>query len=138
MAGKGLRIDFSGHNELLKNMENLSEEVRNRAKKEAIMAAAEVVKEEASRRAPVDTRKLKDSIIIQTVEDNELVTEAKVGPNKKAFYGMFVEYGTRRVKAQPFLRPAFDENQDKIHEVITEKLGQAIAKAVKDVDTRED
>jgi HK97 gp10 family phage protein len=126
MAGKGLRIDFSGHNELLKNMENLSEEVRNRAK------------EEASRRAPVDTRKLKDSIIIQTVEDNELVTEAKVGPNKKAFYGMFVEYGTRRVKAQPFLRPAFDENQDKIHEVITEKLGQAIAKAVKDVDTRED
>ena len=27
---------------------------------------------------------------------------------KKAFYGRFVEFGTKRMPAQPFLRPSFD------------------------------
>lgn len=137
MASKGLRIDFAGQKELLENMENLSEEIRNSAKTEAIMAAAEIVKEDASRRAPVDTGDLKDSIIVEIVKNNELVTEAKVGPNRKAFYSMFVEYGTRNIQAKPYLRPAFDENEDKINEAITQKLQEAIKKAVKDVDTGE-
>lgn len=32
-----------------------------------------------------------------------------VGPAKGFFYGFFLEYGTEKMTAQPFMRPAFDE-----------------------------
>lgn len=52
-----------------------------------------------------------------------------VGMNRKGFYGMFQEFGTSNHAAQPFLRPAFDANKDRVVEVVKSDLGAEIKKA---------
>lgn len=50
--------------------------------------------------APVDTGRLRDSIRYE-VED----TTARCGPGREVEYAMFVEFGTSKMAAQPFVRP---------------------------------
>lgn len=63
------------------------------------------VTNKAKRLCPVDTGNLRSSI------NNELRSEnghlvVRVGTN--VAYAPYVEFGTRRMRAQPFLRPALD------------------------------
>lgn len=66
-----------------------------------IAKAANDVQAEAQRNAPVDTGFLRGSI---SVVNNGL--EFEVGPT--AHYGLYVEMGTSRMAAQPYLYPALD------------------------------
>ena len=62
----------------------------------------------AQRNAPVDTGNLKRSIRLQ-IRDNGLTAEAEA----TADYAPYVEWGTRFMKAQPFMRPAFNSQKEK-------------------------
>ena len=64
-----------------------------------------------------------------------LLLRLKLSPNRSAFYGAIVEYGSKKMKKKPYLRPAYDENLDKINEIISRRIQEGIDKAVKDVDT---
>ncbi len=57
----------------------------------------------AKRRAPVDTGALRSSI--QSRFPTKLTGEVTVGVN----YAIYVEYGTYKMRAQPFLAPALRE-----------------------------
>lgn len=50
----------------------------------------------------------------------------KVTSNEDAFYWTFVEFGTSKMSARPFLRPAFVEQQQAAVDRITEKLAERI------------
>jgi HK97 gp10 family phage protein len=132
---KGLKAGFEGQKELMENMKSLSEEMQVVVKREAIEEAANFLKEEITKRVPVRTGKLKENIITQTVEDNETATEVKLGPSRDGFYGPMVEYGTKKMQAQPFMRPAFDENEERVDEIIAQNIQEGIDKAVKSVDS---
>jgi HK97 gp10 family phage protein len=54
------------------------------------------------------TGKTKDSIKIE-LKDSGLTAE--VGP--ETHYSPYVEYGTRKMEAQPFIHPAFEEEAPK-------------------------
>lgn len=60
--------------------------------------AAAVCDAEAKRVCPVDTGNLRSSIHTETGD-----CEATVGTNVE--YGVYVEYGTSKMKAQPFMQP---------------------------------
>lgn len=60
----------------------------------------------AKARAPVDTGYLRSSIST-AMQGNAHMARGEVGPT--ANYGGHVELGTRRQRAQPYLRPATDE-----------------------------
>jgi HK97 gp10 family phage protein len=62
----------------------------------------------AKKRAPVDTARLRNSIAT-AYENNGL--RGIVGTNVD--YAPFVEWGTRRTRAQPFMHPAFEEEWPK-------------------------
>lgn len=64
------------------------------------------LQERAERRAPVDTGTLKRSIDLE-ITDSGLT--AVVEPT--AEYAPYVEYGTRFMNAQPYLKPAFNEQK---------------------------
>lgn len=55
----------------------------------------------------------------------------KAGSDKDAFYGRFVEFGTSKMPAQPFLRPAFEETKTKAVEMFKTELAKKIDSAVK-------
>lgn len=60
------------------------------------------LRNEAVRRCPVDTGRLRQSIGLQKIGDGHY----RVGTNVS--YAPYVEFGTRRARAQPFLRPALE------------------------------
>lgn len=66
-----------------------------------VAKAAEDVKQEARRRAPVRSGKMRDSI---SVSISGLTAE--IGPT--VYWAPFIEYGTVRQRPQPFMWPAAD------------------------------
>lgn len=83
-----------------------------------IAASAFRVQEGARRRCPVRTGALWRSITVDLWEDS-----AQVGPHMP--YDAYVEFGTRRMEARPYLFPAAEEE--------AKRFPQALAEAVRRV-----
>lgn len=87
----------------------------------AIAAALEevglVAEGYAKRLCPVDTGRLRNSITHVTRPDDNAVY---IGTNVE--YGQYVEYGTLRQKAQPFLRPAATGHGDTYRAIVEDRL----------------
>ena len=66
------------------------------------------MQEKAQRNAPVDTGTLKRSIGLEITDSG---MAAEVEPT--ADYAPYVELGTRFMEAQPYLKPAFDDQKEK-------------------------
>lgn len=66
------------------------------------------MQEKAQRNAPVDTGTLKRSIGLEITDSG---MAAEVEPT--AEYAPYVELGTRFMEAQPYLKPAFEEQKEK-------------------------
>lgn len=78
------------------------------------------IERDAKKGAPVDTGNLRASIESEVhLEDADTVA-GFVGTNVE--YAPFVELGTSRMGAQPFLRPAVEENRD----LIEDELGATV------------
>lgn len=73
------------------------------------------VDKEAKKNCPVDTGNLRGSI---TVDINGV--EAEVGTNVE--YAPFVEYGTSRSKAQPFMTPAKQTVEGQLNKIIAKEV----------------
>jgi HK97 gp10 family phage protein len=112
----------------------------------AIRKAAEIVQDAAIPLTPWDSGALAASITIESIDDHSL----KVGPS--IFYDIYVEYGTgeyaengkgritpwtykhpkygwvttRGMVAQPYLRPAADNNREKVAAELGVIIGHAV------------
>jgi HK97 gp10 family phage protein len=80
-----------------------------RARKRALLAGGNVIRNKARSLVRVRTGKLKRGIIVKINKDG---TEAKIGPSKRVFYGSFVELGTKIMPAFPYLEPAYRDTKD--------------------------
>ena len=76
----------------------------------AIKNSVEKVKFKAEAKAislvPVDTGRLKGSITVKDLGPYNF--ELRAGYTNDVDYAQYVEYGTSKMKAQPFLRPAIE------------------------------
>ncbi|MBW7649789.1 HK97-gp10 family putative phage morphogenesis protein [Anoxybacillus sp. ST4] len=92
------------------------QKMRERREK-TIKEIAIFVEAEAKLRAPVKTGHLRRSISHET-ENSETQSKAYIGTNVE--YAPYVEFGvaSKNIKPQPYLRPAIEENKDKIKEII--------------------
>jgi HK97 gp10 family phage protein len=118
-----MSLQLHGMEQLLRQLEQVGSEAE-RVKKDALLAGAEVVQQAASERAPRDTGKLAENIVISDIKEDGTVD---IGPDRDRFYGLFVELGTTKMSAKPFLGPAFEENKDQVQQkmadVIRRELG---------------
>jgi HK97 gp10 family phage protein len=69
---------------------------------EDLLKGAEIIYERAIDNCPVDTGYLRSTAFIQETGD-----DVQIG--FEAPYASYVEFGTYKMAAQPYLRPAFDE-----------------------------
>ena len=88
----------------------------NLAKRQTTEAIGLYVESEAKLRCPVDTDNLRGSISHDSDEE-----KAVIGTNVE--YGIFVEKGTSRQRAQPYLTPAVENNISTIKEIVKRGLG---------------
>ena len=80
-----------------------------------------IVDADAKLLTPVDTGLLR-SDNVKSVDDAKLI--AREINNTE--YAPFVEFGTSRQRAQPFLRPALIKNSQKIINIAKEETGRAV------------
>lgn len=86
--------------------------------KQGMTKACLLVERDAKINAPVDTGRLRSSITNRLeVEENQLV--GIVGTVVE--YASFIEHGTVKMNAKPFLFPALEANKNKITELLKDK-----------------
>jgi HK97 gp10 family phage protein len=118
-------IDFrkiDGLQKALKKMPHLITEELGKAVLELVLLVEEVAK----RHCPVDTGNLRSSITPVI----ESWAAGYVGTNVE--YAPYVEYGTRRTPAQPFLEPAFLEGKKQAKRIFEDALKRAVARFEKE------
>lgn len=93
-----------------------------------IKETATEIQIEAQKRVPVDTGDLRQSIRVQgPINGDPLAYEVVAGKTRTVVYAGFIEFGTRYMRAQPFLLPAFDKI-DKLENIINQ-LNELIRKS---------
>lgn len=92
---------------------------------QAIRRTALAIEADAKALAPVDTGNLRNSISSEVTGDGRFgAITAEIGPT--AEYGIYQEFGTSRMAAQPFLGPAFDRQAPAYAAALSEIAGKAI------------
>lgn len=90
-----------------------------KSKKDICNTIGNFVTAEAQTRATVDTGNMRRSISYNVHDDNNGVD---IGVTPEASYAVYVEKGTSKMKAQPFLEPAAMDNISKLEEIAGEKI----------------
>lgn len=142
MGSVTLKID--GLSDLGKRLQTLSADMQGKVARAATAAGAVVIKNSAIQKAPEDTGNLKKNIIakrlpksetsltsehIVTVRKGKKTAKQKAAGIRDAYYASFVEFGTAKMAAQPFLRPAFDQNKERAVDAMKNRLEARIKKA---------
>ena len=143
-------VSFRGGPEFLRNLKALPPAVQGQKLLEILLPAAEPMRVrmgELAPRGPDRTRPdqpkghIADSMTInQTGWTGQtgggrgrraLPTEmvVAVGPEHAHYYGLFWEYGTVKLSAKPFMRPAFDTTAPQSLGIILDGIWAAIAAA---------
>lgn len=90
----------------------------------AVMAGAFVLESAAKIKTPIDTGNLVNSINTELVSSDETSAFAEVGTGVE--YAEHVEFGTSKMAAQPYMRPAYDETESTIQATIQRFVKQNI------------
>lgn len=100
----------------------------------AVTAAAHELAAKIEARAPVDTGAMRSRVYVsqKPVEGSGVLdVSAPVGEIVvDVFYAKFIEYGTSRMAAQPFVRPVIDENREQFKKDVGASCFQSIVSIV--------
>ncbi|AKA72342.1 HK97-gp10 family putative phage morphogenesis protein [Clostridium scatologenes] len=122
-------IELTGVDEILNKLQEIGANV-GRLENKALKNAAEPVLEDSKANVPVRTGKLKKGLKITNVKKKEEIKYILVGvdkgDNSEIFYGKFIEFGTSKRSAHPFLQPAYEKNKNTIKEIIAETLKEGL------------
>ena len=124
-----LNTSIEGADEVIKMLKELGEAASGILER-AAEAGGRVALDAAKAKCPVDTGALKRSLHIEKSKTKkpEIKQEVKISPGKNQYYGTFVELGTKRQAAKPYLRPAIDENQEQISKAVNQEVLRAIGR----------
>lgn len=134
-----MRIE--GAKELDLKLSSLPLKVSKKIAMTALRSGGKIIMERAKMLCPVVTGFLQKSIKIRVPrrkKRNEAVILVGVGgegfggrAGGKAFYGAFVEFGTSKMGANAFMRPAFDGTKAEVINAISNDLSVGIGLATK-------
>lgn len=125
-----MRLRVEGADQVIRALRN-ADEATQRALRDAISEAAEIVFREADARTPIGpTGRTRDSLRIETGTNRNGVFYANIvvgtGAGYDAFYVTFYELGTSRQPPRPFLRPSLDKSRARIRKHLIGALQRAI------------
>lgn len=138
-----LKAEFEGGRQMAQTLKTLESSLSRKIQVDALSIAAEPIRDRAAALAPrsrQDKDHLADNIVIGAVgrasldkRGRESETVVEVGPELRPndfFYGFFQEYGTAFSGAQPFMRPAFDEEWRRSLMILSDELWYALKRKI--------
>ena len=126
-------VNITGMDEILKKLKKLPEKIQKRVLTGAVRAGAKPMIKEAKRLAPVKTGTLKKSIgVVKRRSKDKNIIKFSIAPrNKKGgWYGFFVEFGTTKMHAHPFMRPAYEKEGENTIDTVREYMAKRVPKEI--------
>lgn len=154
-------MQLTGFKELAAALRELPERLARNGLRAAVNAGSSVVKNAAIAKAPVDTGALKANFYQKQIREQSgpmrqifyvgvrkgVAKYANNKANKRSgkagtaykndgttFYWKYLEFGTSKMTARPFLRPAFEQEKEAAVTAIGAKLDSVIQKHAKDLN----
>lgn len=142
------QVKITGLEDALEQLRTLPQNLAKRGLKKALLAGAEPVRTSMAAKARKGWHIFQNGngegkgrsreygfvsthIGVQTkISADQMKGTARIGPVKKGFWALFLEFGTRNMKAYPFVRPSFDENKEKMVERFVESLRQTLQEVI--------
>ncbi|EPY2286639.1 HK97-gp10 family putative phage morphogenesis protein [Clostridium sporogenes] len=122
-------MELDGMDNLIRKIEDMGK-AGVRVENAALKKAGQIIVDEAKNNVPVKTEKLKKGLKVSGVRKkggNKFVLAGiQKGDNSKIFYGKFLEFGTSKMKARPFMGPAYESKRGEAKEVIKEELRKGL------------
>lgn len=125
MAGR-FSVTIKGADEIEQRLKELGIKALP-AVQQAIMEGAKIVAEEAKSRVRKKTGALAESITVGKPKEAQLgEVSAIIGPGREGFYGMFLELGTSKMPAYPFLVPALKASKRQVEEAVAREIRKGL------------
>lgn len=129
-----ISLKFQGGPQLARALAGMSFEKEKAVVRQMLKDAAEPIHDEAERIVAIGQTPphIADHIVVSAItkdtddlgdrrlEPNEHAVA--IGPSKDFFYGYFLEFGTIKMAAKPFMRPAFDSKAGESFKVFQERI----------------
>lgn len=120
----------SGLDQLDRDIQALTRRITGKELERITNEAGTVILQEVSRHAPVKSGALKASInSFSTSKNKSANSVVQVENSKKGgikWYAVLLEYGTSKMRAHPFMRPAFDVSKGRAVEQFSVALTKAL------------
>lgn len=126
-----VKAELKGIDELRKRIEEMGRKgmaVENKALK----TAGKIVEDEAKKTSAFKDKsgKLRQGISISGVRSRKgnkhILVGIQKGDNSHIFYGKFLEYGTSKMSAKPFMGPAFSSKKSEASEVLKSEIRKGL------------
>ena len=111
-----ITMTVRGGEQLRRNLDRLAGAERRQAQRDGLEAGARIVETHSKILCPVDTGFLRNSITVDEVTP----VQAIIAPHTD--YAEHVEFGTSRMEAQPYMRPALDEHEHEIVQAVSDTV----------------
>lgn len=118
-----VRID--GLDDMLKELERLGKE-GEKIEKVALVKAGERIKDAIIREAPHRTGTLKAGIKISGLKRKDGATFIEVYPSENPHVASFLEFGTTKMAANPFMSRGYESTKDEAEELIIEEIKKGL------------
>ena len=118
---RGTKVGIEGGKEIVAKFERIGREAQNEIE-QALVRCGLRVERDAKKGAPVDSGRLRNSITHRLIDSETDQPVVEVGTNVE--YAKFVEQGTSKQPAQPFLLTAYLGNRKNI----LKELAKAVKK----------
>ncbi len=125
MTSNRTTVKIEGTEEITQALNRIGDQAKDIIE-QAVRAGAGIIREDAGRRAPKRTGKLAGSMVAEVQEGTSNKTVFHIGPDKKAFYGRFVEMGTCKMPARPFLVPALKGKEAEVKRSVVEEIKRGL------------
>lgn len=121
---------INGAGELAKILGDFEKKLQTKVLRKAMRDGAKEFLKEVKARTPVDTGFLKKNSKIKAAKRKKNFIGFQIvigsGGDKREYIAAFIEYGTFKFPARPFIRPAFDAVKDRVASEATEFIKQGI------------
>lgn len=149
-------VKLDGWEQLLKDLNSLHSDLTEKAARSAVVSAASLVRADAKRRAKALGLEMTGALVENIAMKRERTpkgrhqynvgvrhgrnakrarkvieftgTRRRVRYENDPFYWRFHEFGTAKMPARPFLRPAFEENQQRILNTMAARIRKQLDK----------
>lgn len=127
-----MSLEIKGLKEIIDKLNALPPRLENKVVRASLRKGINQIRDLARSKAPVDTGNLKKSIVTLGHRENGkialklTVRQRKSKKAKSPYYAKFLEFGTSKMSAKPFLRPALDESEDKVLDMVIDDIKKGI------------